>query len=160
MLRFPAPLFTTSGSNYRCALRSDRDARQSCPPPRLSREAASHSLSRCANQSTTRLSHQQLQPATTDYCPTVSQPLAGRVVLQMDQAALAHQEFLRHFRERLADSNLDRHLGLCAGRHRQKGIAPRGQSLQNVTLIHISEPTRLGMISYAVFCLKKKKDPK
>src|SRR5450759_2658125 len=25
-----------------------------------------------------------------------------------------------------------------------------------LTLIHISEPTRLGMISYAVFCLKKK----
>src|SRR5665648_1177701 len=29
---------------------------------------------------------------------------------------------------------------------------------QNIlSLIHISEPTRLGMISYAVFCLKKKK---
>src|SRR5450756_2329954 len=28
---------------------------------------------------------------------------------------------------------------------------------QNLSLIHISEPTRLGMISYAVFCLKKKK---
>src|SRR5450756_2774328 len=27
---------------------------------------------------------------------------------------------------------------------------------QNLSLIHISEPTRLGMISYAVFCLKKK----
>ena len=27
----------------------------------------------------------------------------------------------------------------------------------NLSLIHISEPTRLGMISYAVFCLKKKK---
>src|SRR5450756_1801132 len=26
---------------------------------------------------------------------------------------------------------------------------------QNLSLIHISEPTRLGMISYAVFCLKK-----
>src|SRR5450756_2317410 len=26
-----------------------------------------------------------------------------------------------------------------------------------ISLIHISEPTRLGMISYAVFCLKKKK---
>src|SRR5450759_5558004 len=25
--------------------------------------------------------------------------------------------------------------------------------LQNLSLIHISEPTRLGMISYAVFCL-------
>ena len=28
----------------------------------------------------------------------------------------------------------------------------------NLSLIHISEPTRLGMISYAVFCLKKKND--
>src|SRR5450756_3081775 len=27
----------------------------------------------------------------------------------------------------------------------------------DLSLIHISEPTRLGMISYAVFCLKKKK---
>src|SRR5450756_2789133 len=26
-----------------------------------------------------------------------------------------------------------------------------------LSLIHISEPTRLGMMSYAVFCLKKKK---
>src|SRR5450756_1459688 len=29
-----------------------------------------------------------------------------------------------------------------------------------LSLIHISEPTRLGMISYAVFCLKKKKKKK
>src|SRR5450759_5850715 len=29
-----------------------------------------------------------------------------------------------------------------------------------LSLIHISEPTRLGMISYAVFCLKKKKKRK
>eukprot|EP00825_Cyclidium_porcatum_P000968 TRINITY_DN10422_c0_g1_i2.p1 TRINITY_DN10422_c0_g1~~TRINITY_DN10422_c0_g1_i2.p1 ORF type:complete len:348 (-),score=63.45 TRINITY_DN10422_c0_g1_i2:30-1073(-) len=29
--------------------------------------------------------------------------------------------------------------------------------VNNLSLIHISEPTRLGMISYAVFCLKKKK---
>ena len=27
-----------------------------------------------------------------------------------------------------------------------------------LSLIHISEPTRLGMISYAVFCLKKKQE--
>ena len=30
-------------------------------------------------------------------------------------------------------------------------------SIFTLSLIHISEPTRLGMISYAVFCLKKKK---
>src|SRR5450756_2743427 len=29
--------------------------------------------------------------------------------------------------------------------------------VEELSLIHISEPTRLGMISYAVFCLKKKK---
>ena len=31
------------------------------------------------------------------------------------------------------------------------------QKKLKLSLIHISEPTRLGMISYAVFCLKKKK---
>ena len=32
-----------------------------------------------------------------------------------------------------------------------------GECAVDLSLIHISEPTRLGMISYAVFCLKKKK---
>eukprot|EP00825_Cyclidium_porcatum_P007830 TRINITY_DN1392_c0_g1_i2.p1 TRINITY_DN1392_c0_g1~~TRINITY_DN1392_c0_g1_i2.p1 ORF type:complete len:170 (+),score=55.30 TRINITY_DN1392_c0_g1_i2:97-606(+) len=32
--------------------------------------------------------------------------------------------------------------------------------IYKLSLIHISEPTRLGMISYAVFCLKKKKKKK
>src|SRR5659263_737906 len=29
------------------------------------------------------------------------------------------------------------------------------RTIEDLSLIHISEPTRLGMISYAVFCLKK-----
>src|SRR5450759_389176 len=33
-------------------------------------------------------------------------------------------------------------------------------AVYRLSLIHISEPTRLGMISYAVFCLKKKKNKK
>src|SRR5450759_2947159 len=32
------------------------------------------------------------------------------------------------------------------------------EKVYRLSLIHISEPTRLGMISYAVFCLKNKKD--
>ena len=32
------------------------------------------------------------------------------------------------------------------------------ETMQGLSLIHISEPTRLGMNSYAVFCLKKKKE--
>src|SRR5450759_769160 len=35
--------------------------------------------------------------------------------------------------------------------------AAMGAASVPLSLIHISEPTRLGMISYAVFCLKKKK---
>src|SRR5450756_896801 len=37
------------------------------------------------------------------------------------------------------------------------GVKPRIVTAYDLSLIHISEPTRLGMISYAVFCLKKKK---
>ena len=39
------------------------------------------------------------------------------------------------------------------------GRIMRGRFVEGLglSLIHISEPTRLGMISYAVFCLKKKK---
>src|SRR5450759_1684590 len=40
-----------------------------------------------------------------------------------------------------------------------KGIGSEGAGVYSwieLSLIHISEPTRLGMISYAVFCLKKK----
>ena len=38
-----------------------------------------------------------------------------------------------------------------------KPIDDRDDYDMDLSLIHISEPTRLGMISYAVFCLKKKK---
>ena len=38
-----------------------------------------------------------------------------------------------------------------------KGTFYTGPITLKLSLIHISEPTRLGMISYAVFCLKKKK---
>src|SRR5450756_3048466 len=41
------------------------------------------------------------------------------------------------------------------GRQAEINEEPRGPD--DLSLIHISEPTRLGMISYAVFCLKKKK---
>ena len=37
---------------------------------------------------------------------------------------------------------------------------PLRMMVHNLSLIHISEPTRLRRISYAVFCLKKKKEQK
>ena len=38
------------------------------------------------------------------------------------------------------------------------GFKPAHRKLLYLSLIHISEPTRRTPISYAVFCLKKKKD--
>src|SRR5678815_4613236 len=42
------------------------------------------------------------------------------------------------------------------GNHLKLGYQGRGHSCSPLSLIHISEPTRLLSISYAVFCLKKK----
>src|SRR5450756_2328373 len=47
------------------------------------------------------------------------------------------------------------HVGVDPGRVNMSWV-----SASELSLIHISEPTRLGMISYAVFCLKKKKKQK
>src|SRR5450759_5426726 len=45
-------------------------------------------------------------------------------------------------------------------RHAHTDIDDVPDEALHLSLIHISEPTRLGMISYAVFCLKKKKRKK
>src|SRR5450759_5847916 len=46
---------------------------------------------------------------------------------------------------------------LLDGRHvLPQCLLPEVLTVGDLSLIHISEPTRLGMISYAVFCLKKK----
>eukprot|EP00658_Telonema_sp_P-2_P008044 TRINITY_DN13008_c0_g1_i6.p1 TRINITY_DN13008_c0_g1~~TRINITY_DN13008_c0_g1_i6.p1 ORF type:complete len:146 (-),score=13.04 TRINITY_DN13008_c0_g1_i6:66-503(-) len=46
------------------------------------------------------------------------------------------------------------------GQHHLQQLPPLFRGLIILSLIHISEPTRLLSISYAVFCLKKKKKKK
>src|SRR5665648_1110275 len=54
-----------------------------------------------------------------------------------------------------------KHAEWLAMQWRSVGVPVKmGGPAYNLSLIHISEPTRLGMISYAVFCLKKKKKKK
>src|SRR5678815_5903274 len=45
-------------------------------------------------------------------------------------------------------------------KERNVSLAEARIKVHNMSLIHISEPTRLLSISYAVFCLKKKKKKK
>jgi hypothetical protein len=61
-------------------------------------------------------------PALT-ICRLVQATLAGRAVLQVDQAAPAHQEIHRHQRERRQDTDLVRCGHLRADRHRQETLA-------------------------------------
>src|SRR5450756_1155421 len=55
------------------------------------------------------------------------------------------------FASNISSSVLQPLFGLLADRRSVPWLIPCGLLL---SLIHISEPTRLGMISYAVFCLK------
>ncbi|BBJ22312.1 hypothetical protein W01_11060 [Candidatus Nitrotoga sp. AM1P] len=58
---------------------------------------------------------------TVDHCRAVQEPLASRAVLQVDQAASAHQAFHRQQRECGEDANLVRCRYLRADCHCQKG---------------------------------------
>ena len=60
-------------------------------------------------------------------------PLAGGIVLQVDQAAPADQGLLRHQRERGEDPNLDRRLGLRARGHRPQATGAGGEPLPDST---------------------------
>ena len=53
---------------------------------------------------TPRVLHQRFRASGFDHRPALQMPLAGRVVLQMDQAASAHQGVFRHQRERGEDA--------------------------------------------------------
>src|SRR5450759_4089641 len=75
--------------------------------------------------------------APVDFCPTCNTPLAREQVW-----------------------GEDRHCERCGTPVIKKELNQWFFKITDLSLIHISEPTRLGMISYAVFCLKKKKKTK
>jgi hypothetical protein len=60
-------------------------------------------------------------------------PLADRTLLQMDQTALADQSIFWNFGERRQNSDLDRHLCVRPGGHRQKTLEPGHEALRNST---------------------------
>lgn len=59
--------------------------------------------------------------------------MASGVVLQVDQAASADQGVFRDIGERGQNPSVDRHLGLCPGRYRQKTPEIRSLALHNST---------------------------
>src|SRR5680860_520750 len=70
-------------------------------------------------------------------------------------------DFVKEFRDdfRVADDlqHLPTRVQTAASSLRDEMLGERSHGLGTLSLIHISEPTRRTPISYAVFCLKKKK---
>ena len=99
----------------------------------VSRASAAHSIQGPRVGQDAGLPDQQHGAAGVDHLRAVQEPLAGRAVLQVDQAAPAHQAFPGHQRERGEDADLVRRGHLRAHRHRQEGASTRCLALHMST---------------------------
>src|SRR5713226_3423127 len=129
----PASLLPCSRQDHRSSIRShchlDRHRlRQIVPGATPPRE-----LSRCQNQKTVQVSHQQLHASGNYHRPDLQVAVASGIVFQMDQTAFTHQGLLRYQRERGEDPNLDRGLRLRAGGDRPEALGPGDQPLPDST---------------------------
>ena len=129
----PKALFQASGQIQRFAMRSNHRTDNPSIRKRLSGSPAADKIFRRRKQQNPGIPDQRFHPTSTDNCPTVSVSLAGGTVLQMDQAAPAHQIIFRNVRKRSQDSNLDCHLRLRARGHHQKTAQTEGKPLHNST---------------------------
>ena len=88
--RYSHPVDKTTG------VRSDHTVilTASIPPKAIPKRCDACSYLDAGNQEAVHVSHQQLRPASTYHRPDLQVPLAGRTVLQVDQAAPADQGLL------------------------------------------------------------------
>jgi hypothetical protein len=126
---YSRPVDKTTGPT----LRPNHQADWGTGQPRLSNPVAEGKVLRCQKRQISGFSYQQLRSSSLDYRRALSLPLASGVVLQMDQAASAHQGVFRHFRKCRQNSDLDRHRCLCARRHSQETPEIRCFALHNPT---------------------------
>ena len=129
----PARLFGTERSSPRHYLRSDGSTNGFLQSTELPRSSAAHSLPRYRNEPDPGVSNQSVRPSACDNLRSVQGTLESGIIFQMDQAAPAYQEVLRHLRKCRESTNLGGRVRLLAGRHRQKTIEPGGFALHFVT---------------------------
>ena len=99
----------------------------------LSRAFAARAFQGSRDRQKLDIPDQQHDLASVDHRCTVQEPLAGGVVLQVDQAALANQEISGHQSERGEGANLVRRVHLRADRHRQEGASTQCLALHIAT---------------------------
>jgi len=117
-----AHLFQTNRQNSGCHLRPEGAAQRHLRFSELPGESAPHSIQRSRYWQDADLSDQQLCVATAD-CGAIQKPLAGRIVLQVDQTAPAYQEVPGQQRERRQGANMVHCVDLRTDCHRQNGTS-------------------------------------
>ena len=120
----PKALFTSSRQGNRASMRPNNHSYRVLYKQALPRHSSSSEIQGCQYRQDPRVSHQQFYFASTNDSPAVSQSLAGRAVLQMDQAAPENKEILWYFRECRKDSGLDSSLCLCPRSDNEKASQP------------------------------------
>src|SRR5450756_111996 len=100
------------------------------------------------------------QAALLARCCTALQP-GGRLIFRVPESQPGVMKLLTVWLDRAlfkAERTLVHPTHLAASDYREllADLGVTTAEIHTLSLIHISEPTRLGMISYAVFCLKKK----
>src|SRR5947208_14039006 len=127
----PPPQLTSRRTSGRIAKRPNHSADRSAHCPTLSRSLAAHPLFRCREGLPTDLPDQQFSPSRFDDRSVVPGTLESGIVFSLDQTASAHQDFLRHLRERGKDSSVGRPLSLRPGGDRQKATGAGPEPVQN-----------------------------
>ena len=89
----------------------------------LPRELETHSIKGCRERQDANISDQQLCLTPADDRSTLQEPLASRIILQMDQTVPENQEVPGQQRERRQDADLMRRVDLRADYYRQKGAS-------------------------------------
>lgn len=91
---------------------------------RLSATPAPSFVSRSRDGKAFGLSDQLGRASSTDHCRHLQKPVADRTLLQMAEAELGGEAFLRQLDQRRQGTNLDRRVHLPAGAHRHQASSP------------------------------------
>jgi hypothetical protein len=131
--KISAPLLSANRQIDWASLRPNRCINRLLFFSALPRKTSPNQIPRSRNWQDADLSNQQFLTAGNHNCRAIQVPLASRTVFQMDQAAPPNQIIFRNIRECREDTNLDRSIRLCAGRHHQKAEQLRSQFIYNST---------------------------
>ena len=126
-------LFTAHRQGHRASLRPNHCPDRAAYRPAIPGTVTARRLLRRRNRQAPGIPDKQLCRGTTGRGPVVSLQMERRVVLQVGQAAFAHQGVLWHFGERGQDAIVDCHCIVCARCDSQEASGHRRLAPHNST---------------------------